>query len=131
MNRVNKKLSPRGDEIDGLLLLYRFWGIATMASFALFLLLLALVVMSGGVRHGMLAATLLTGFLWIGTTSFSRHSFVLLKNSIGKRIGIIEFISTQFAFVLFPYLHRKVKKEIEAFGRGGAQKQEAASLTPQ
>jgi len=121
VKEVNKKLSSRKDEINGLLMHYRFWGLAAMASFAVFVSLLVLVIVSSGVRYGTLAGALFAGFLWIGTTSISRHSLVLLKNSIGKRIGIVEFLSTQFAFVLFPYLHRKVKKEIEVFGRGRGQ----------
>ncbi len=122
MNKMHKKSFWDTGEINGLLLLYRFWGLATMASFAMFLLLMAMVIASSGLSYAMLAAALFAGFLWIGTTSISRHSLVLLKNSIGKKVGLLEFVSTQFAFVLFPYMLRRVKKEVETYGRAGGQK---------
>ena len=60
---------------------------------------------------------LLCGFLWVGTTSISRHSFILLKRYIGKEgeISILEFMSTQLVVFLFPFAYRKVKREVELY----------------
>jgi hypothetical protein len=57
---------------------------------------------------------LLSGFLWIGATSVSRHVFVMLKKYIGKETSVLEFLSTQFIVLLFPFLYFKLKREVRA-----------------
>jgi hypothetical protein len=58
---------------------------------------------------------LLTGFLWIGVTSISRHVFVLLKRYIGKDITVLEFLLTQFIVLLFPLYYMKLRKEVLSY----------------
>ncbi len=99
-------------ERDRLLSSYRFWGLAAVASFGLFLLLMLATALSAGLNRVMLAAPLCSGFLWIGATSLSRHSLVKLKQCIGKEVGLFEFVSSQFVFVLFPFTYRTLKKEV-------------------
>jgi hypothetical protein len=105
-------------EIDELLAMYRFWGMAAVASFTVFLFLLAAALRSSSLNFTLLLMNLLMGFLWLGTTSISRHSLIRLKETIGKRVGVLEFLSTQFVFVLFPYSYSKVKKEVERYSDG-------------
>ena len=62
-----------------------------------------------------LYVVLLCGFLWIGSTSLSRHALVVLKRHIGREIGMVEFLSTQFVAILFPVAYRKVRGEVRAF----------------
>ncbi len=102
-------------ETDRLLALYRFWGSTAMISFALFLALLAAALRAAQVSYALLAADLCAGFLWIGATSLSRHSLIMLKDSIRERVGLLEFLSTQFAFLLFPLTYLKVKKEVQRY----------------
>ena len=111
-----KKALPQGIlEVGGLLALYRFWGAAAMASFTTFLFLLAAALRSPAVNFTLLVMNLFAGFLWLGTTSISRHSLIRLKDTIGKKVGLLEFLSTQFVFILFPFSYRKVKKEVERY----------------
>jgi hypothetical protein len=99
-------------ETERLLAVYRFWGLATVAFFALFILSMVTAVTSTGLNHIMIAVPLLFGFLWIGTTSLSRHSLILLKQCIGRKVGLLEFVSTQFVFILFPFTYKELKKEV-------------------
>lgn len=62
-----------------------------------------------------LLGILMSGFLWIGATSFSRHSLVTLKQFIGIKVGILEFISTQMVVILFPYHYIRLKREVAEF----------------
>lgn len=104
----------RFDLLDRLLTGYRCWGLAAVGSFLLFCTALYLAHNSfdGMITLFML---LISGFAWIGTTSISRHSLILIKNYIGKRVSAMEFLSTQLVFLLFPYSYYRVKKEIESF----------------
>ncbi len=99
-------------EIERLLSAYRFWGLGAVVFFALFLLSILSVVSIAGINYLLIASPLFFGFLWIGTTSLSRHSLVQLKRSIGKEVGLFEFVSTQFVFALFPFTYRELKKEV-------------------
>jgi hypothetical protein len=103
------------DILDRLVARYRFWAIAASGAFAVFVFLLVIVCRAEKLNLLMLFLALLTGFLWIGATSVSRHSFILLKNYLGCRVSVVEFLSTQFVVFLFPFAYRKVKKEAEAF----------------
>ncbi len=105
------------DVLDRLLAMYRFWGITATVAFAVFIFLLAVVYRAEKLNVVMLFLSLLSGFLWIGATSMSRHSFVLLKNYIGCRVTVVEFLSTQLVVFLFPFAYRKVKGEAEEFRR--------------
>lgn len=102
-------------EIERLLSAYRFWGLTAVAFFALFLLSIFTAAASSGINYLLIAAPLFFGFLWIGTTSLSRHSLVQLKQSIGKEVGLFEFVSTQFVFALFPFTYRELKKEVALY----------------
>lgn len=101
-------------ETERLLSAYRFWGLATLAFFGLFLLSVFTALSSTGLNRVMLVAPLFSGFLWIGTTSLSRHSLIQLKRCMGKEVGLLEFVSTQFVFVLFPFTYRELKKEVSS-----------------
>jgi hypothetical protein len=39
----------------------------------------------------------------------------MLKRYIGKDISILEFLSTQFIVLLFPFLYMKLKKDIRIY----------------
>lgn len=108
-------MSSSMSEIERLLSVYRLWGLAAVAFFALFLLSVLSVVSIAGINYLLIASPLFFGFLWIGTTSLSRHSLVQLKQSLGKEIGLLEFVSTQFVFALFPFTYRKLKKEVALY----------------
>ncbi len=108
-------MSSGACEIRRLLSAYRFWGLAAMAFFVLFLLSLLSLVSVAGINYLLLASPLFFGFLWIGTTSFSRHTLVQLKQSIGKEVGMLEFVSTQFVFALFPLIYRGLKKDVALY----------------
>jgi hypothetical protein len=112
---MNKALPHDILDVGGLLARYRFWGAAAVASFMVFLFLLAAALRSPSVNYALLLMNLFAGFLCIGTASISRHSLIRLKETIGKRVGLLEFLSTQFVFILFPYSYRKVKKEVERY----------------
>jgi hypothetical protein len=103
------------DILDRLVARYRIWAMAASGAFAVFVFLLIIVYRAEKLNLLMLFLALLTGFLWIGATSISRHSFILLKQYLGCRVSIVEFLSTQFVVLLFPFAYRKVKKEAEAF----------------
>jgi hypothetical protein len=103
------------DVLDRLLAAYRFWGVTATAAFAVFVFLLADVYLAEHLSVVMLLLALICGFLWIGATSISRHSLILLKNYLGCRVSVIEFLSTQFVVFLFPFAYRKVKGEAAAF----------------
>ncbi len=102
-------------EIRRLLSAYRFWGLAAVAFFALFLLSVLSLVSTAGINYLLIASPLFFGFLWIGTTSLSRHALVQLKQSIGKEVSLLEFVSTQFVFALFPIIYRELKKEVALY----------------
>lgn len=91
---------------------YVMWGVISVCAFLGFVALLSVAIVLE--QEGMLIyfIMLFTGFLWIGGTAISRHVFVLLKRYIGKDISILEFLSTQFIALLFPFLYIKLKKEV-------------------
>ncbi len=101
--------------VEKLLFHYRFWGMAAVCFFMISVSLLLALVLVPGVPVEILYIVLLCGFLWIGSTSFSRHALVILKRHIGRQLGMVEFLSTQFVAVLFPLAYKKVKNEVRAF----------------
>jgi hypothetical protein len=103
------------DILDRLVARYRFWSVTASGAFIVFVFLIVIVSRAAKLNLLMLFFALLMGFLWIGATSISRHSFVLLKNYLGCRVSIVEFLSTQFIVFLFPCAYRKVKEEADAF----------------
>jgi hypothetical protein len=107
----------KGDTLDRLVARYRFWSLTASGAFAVFVFLLVTAHRAEKLNLLMLFFALLMGFLWIGATSISRHFFVLLKNYLGCRVSVLEFLSTQFIVFLFPLAYRKVKKEADAFGK--------------
>jgi hypothetical protein len=103
------------DSLDRLVARYRFWAMTASGAFTVFLFLLVVVYRAEKLNLLMLFLALLMGFLWIGATSITRHAFILLKNYLGCRVSVVEFLSTQFVVFLFPFAYRKVKKEADAF----------------
>jgi len=101
--------------LDKLLAGYRLWGFAAIGSFIVFGFLFSIVIFAQEMNFIMLLMVLLSGLLWIGTTSICRHSFVILKRYIGREVGILEFLSTQFVVFLFPFAYRKIKKEVDLY----------------
>ena len=77
--------------------------------------MLLFVLFSEMVNYLFLFLLLFTGFLWIGVTSISRHVFVLLKRHIEKDISVLEFLSTQFIVLLFPFFYMKLRKEVRIY----------------
>jgi hypothetical protein len=101
--------------VEKMLFHYRFWGMAAVGFFMISVSLLLVLVFVPGVPVEVLYIVLLCGFLWLGSTSFSRHALVILKRHIGRELGVPEFLSTQFVAVLFPLAYKKVKNEVKAF----------------
>jgi hypothetical protein len=104
-----------GSTVEKLLFHYRLWGMAAVCFFMISVSLLLVLVFVPGVPVQILYIVLLCGFLWIGSTSFSRHALVVLKRYIGRELGMVEFLSTQFVALLFPLAYKKVKNEVKAF----------------
>ena len=96
---------------------YLVWGLAAAGSFILLLLLLSLYLFAGEIHSALLPAGLVSGFLWLGATSMSRHSLVNLKRCVGRKLGMPEFLLTQLNCFLFPFSYRKVKKEVAQYLR--------------
>lgn len=103
--------------LDELLAHYRLWSLAAIGAFIVFIILFSVFIFLQSAQFWLLLMVLLSGVLWIGTTSLSRHSFILLKRYIGREleISIPEFLSTQLVVFLFPFAYRKVKKEIDLY----------------
>ena len=104
------------ENADRLLSAYLLWGIFSVSVFIIFVVLLSLAVVQEKTDMVLYFIMLLSGFLWIGATSISRHVFVLLKRYIGKEISVLEFLSTQFVVLLFPFLYMKLRKEVRTYG---------------
>lgn len=98
-----------------LLAVYRLWAVASILAFILFIFTLSSYYLSEQAHLLFLFVILLTGFLCIGTISLSRHALVRLKVFIGREVGMVEFISTQFVFFLFPFTYVRLKKEVAEF----------------
>jgi len=94
---------------------YLLWGTLSVAVFIVFIVLLFLLVKyeRTGMAHYFIA--LLFGFLWIGVTSVTRHVFVLLKKFTGNKISTLEFLSTQFIVLLFPFFYMRLRKEVREY----------------
>ena len=103
------------DTTDRLLSAYLLWGMVSVFLFIVFVLLLLVAVAQETTDMVLYFIMLLSGFLWIGATSVSRHVFVMLKRYIGKEISVLEFLSTQFIVLLFPVLYIKLRKEVQAY----------------
>lgn len=101
------------DMTDRLLSAYRFWGLASVTTFLLFSALLAIYYMLKFNHILFLLMVLLSGFLFIGMTSLCRHALVRLKQHIGVKVGIVEFILTQFVFIMFPFNYARLRREAE------------------
>ena len=100
------------ENADRLLSAYLLWGIFSVSVFIIFVVLLSLAVVQEKTDMVLYFIMLLSGFLWIGATSISRHVFVLLKRYIGKEISVLEFLSTQFIVLLFPFYYLKLRREV-------------------
>ena len=102
-------------ETERLLSAYRLWGLSAVLFFVIFLLSMFAAISIPGLNFLMFSLPLCFGFLWIGTTSLSRHCLVQLKQYIGKEVGLLEFVSTQFVFALFPLIYRGLKREVALY----------------
>lgn len=102
----------RENNADRLLSSYLLWGMVSVSVFIVFVVVLLFAVMLEQTYIFLYFIMLLTGFLWIGVTSISRHVFVLLKRYIGKDITFLEFLLTQFIVLLFPFFYMKLRKEV-------------------
>ena len=96
-------------------MVYCSWGIAAMSAFFLFVFLVMSYLDAEQADLMYLFGILMSGFLWIGITSLSRHALVRLKQFIGNKVGILEFISTQLVVFLFPFHYVRLKKEVLEF----------------
>jgi hypothetical protein len=103
------------DNTERLLSSYLLWGTVSVSVFIVFVVLLSLAFVQEKTNMVLYFIMLFSGFLWIGTTSISRHVFVLLKRYIGKEISVLEFLSTQFIVLLFPFFYLKLRKEVQAY----------------
>jgi len=92
---------------------YQLWGMVSVSVFIVFVVLLSFAVVQEKTDMVLYFIVLLSGFLWIGATSISRHVFVMLKRYIGKEVSVPEFLSTQFIALLFPFLYLKLRKEVQ------------------
>jgi hypothetical protein len=101
------------DDAERLLSSYMLWGMASISVFTVFILLLLLAIVREQTNMLLYFLMLLSGFLWIGATSVSRHVFVMLKRYIGKEISVPEFLSTQFIVLLFPFSYLRLRKEVQ------------------
>lgn len=99
---------------ERLLSQYLHWGILSFVFFLGFILLLSYILLIAETEIALYFMLLLTGFLWIGATAVSRHLFVLLKSMIGRKITVLEFLSTQFVMLMLPFFYRKLRKEIRS-----------------
>ncbi len=99
-------------DAERLLSAYRLWGLAAVLFFVMFLTSVFTVMSIPGSNLLMFSLPLCFGFLWIGTTSLSRHCLVQLKQCMGKKVSLFEFVLTQFVFALFPLIYRELKKEV-------------------
>ncbi len=111
--------------LDILLRQCRLWALAAMLSFALSLCVFFLGIRSDSFNRLIPFAIFLTAILWLGTTALYRHSYVRLRTAMGKKIGLLEFLATNFVFILFPFVYRKLKKEVESFQAGRPKNQQS------
>ena len=96
-------------------MVYCSCGLIAISAFLLFVFLVTSFLAADQAGLLYLFCILMSGFLWIGATSLSRHSLVRLKEFIGKKVGIFEFISTQLVFLLFPFQYVRLRKEVAEF----------------
>lgn len=104
-----------GEIADGLLTKYRRWSFAAIGSFLLFVSLLSASNMAGEMHFEVLIMAMAAGFGWIGATSLSRHTLVVLKRHIAREMRVPEFLSTQLVIILFPFTYGKVKREVGSY----------------
>jgi len=103
---------------DSLLASCRLWAYTAMAACFAFASLLFFGIRREGTHLFIPLSILLSGFLWIGTTALYRHSYVVLKTYIGKRVGTLEFLSTNLVVILFPITYWKIRREVGLFKKG-------------
>ena len=106
-------ISGTRHELEKLLTQYCLLGAGTMASAVLFCVLLIIGTSDDGVYSGLPVALLFLGMLWIGGTVLCRHTFVLMRTHMRRRVTGLEFLSTNFAFLLFPLVCLKLRREIK------------------
>lgn len=108
-------MKPDKATLGALMNRYRLWGIVAMGAFVMLVTGVFLSFYSESVRTGIIFFVLLLGFLWIGATSICRHLYVTIKDRIGKKVGVIEFLSTQLIVFLFPFVYKKLKREVDEY----------------
>jgi len=90
--------------LDEMLARYRLWAILTICAFVLFAFLVTIGIWIKSTHTLIPFAILLSALFWLGMTALCRHSHVILETAMGKRIGTLEFLSTNRAVFLFPSL---------------------------
>ncbi|MHB8881713.1 MAG: hypothetical protein ACYC69_09455 [Thermodesulfovibrionales bacterium] len=110
-----QRLTQETEPIDALLAHSLRAGVGAVVAFLLFILLSAIVYLRSDAGLSSLLSMLFAGFLWIGATSLYRHIYVSLKNCMGNRTGVLEFLSTQLVFFLLPYHYARLRKEVALF----------------
>jgi hypothetical protein len=111
----DQKHDGEGETLRRLFSVYCFWGLSATVLFLFFLLLFLRTVSAEQAGLGNLALLLLAGFSLLGATSFSRHAYIRVKNYMGRRVGVVEFLSTQLVALLFPYFYFRTRKEIQNY----------------
>jgi hypothetical protein len=104
-----------GKTLDRMLAQYRRRALITIFSFVLSAVLMILGFRAESTHPLILFAIFLSAAFWIGMTALCRHSYVILKTAMWKRIGLLEFLSTNLVVVLFPLVYSKLKKEVSFF----------------
>jgi hypothetical protein len=101
--------------LDRMLAQYRRRALITIFSFAFSALLLIMGIRAESTHPLIFFVIFLSAAFWIGMTALCRHSYVVLKTAMWKRIGLLEFLSTNLVVVLFPLVYRNLKKEVASF----------------
>ena len=101
--------------LDKLLAQYRLRALIVIFSFVLSAFLMITGIRMESTHPLSFFTIFLSAAFWIGMTALCRHSYVMLKTAMGKRIGLLEFLSTNLVVLIFPVVYRKLKNEVTSF----------------
>jgi hypothetical protein len=104
-----------GKTLDKMLAHYRLLALLTIFAFVFSAFIMITGIRAEGTHPLFLFAIFLSAASWIGMTALCRHSYVVLKTAMGKRIGLLEFLSTNLVVLIFPAVYGKLKKEVASF----------------
>jgi hypothetical protein len=114
-------LNNRSETADRLFIVFCSWGLAAIGAFLLLIFLVTVFYYSEKHDFFSLFGILVSGFLWIGATSMSRHALVRVKQFTENKISLIEFIATQLMVIFFPYHYLRLKKEVSEYKKSIAE----------